>query len=64
MDIAAMSISMHQSKLIQDASLSVMKMAMDSAKVNAENMAEMLSQTQVLEHAAQPYLGSLIDIKL
>jgi hypothetical protein len=64
MDIAALSMSMSQSSLIQDASLSVMKMAMDTAKVNAANMTEMLGQNKAMERSVQPHLGGNFDMKM
>jgi hypothetical protein len=64
MDIPALSMAMSQASLLQDASLSVMKMAMDSAKVNATNMTEMLSQNRAMQQSVQPHLGGLIDIRV
>jgi hypothetical protein len=64
MDIAALSMAMSQSSLMQDASLSVMKIAMDTAKVNAANMTELLSQTSAMQQSVQPHLGSGLDIKI
>ncbi|UQD53863.1 putative motility protein [Bacillus methanolicus] len=64
MDIAALSMSMHQSKLVQDAGVSVMKIAMDSAKVNAGNLADMLIQTKAMEQSVQSHLGLKIDVRL
>ncbi|CAN7152861.1 YjfB family protein [Paenibacillus sp. LjRoot153] len=63
MDIAAMSMAMSQSSLIQDVSLSVMKMAMDTAKVNADNMTAMLNQTSAMQQSVQPHLGGNLDIR-
>ncbi|MFC7373002.1 YjfB family protein [Fictibacillus iocasae] len=57
MDIAALSIAINQSSVREQANLSVMKMAMDSSEQTAVNMAKML------ESAAQPHLGSTIDLK-
>jgi hypothetical protein len=64
MDIPAVSIAMSQSSLTQDASLSVMKMAMDTAKVNAANMTEMLSQTNAMHQSVQSHLGGRIDVRV
>ncbi|OCT13155.1 hypothetical protein A8709_20640 [Paenibacillus pectinilyticus] len=63
MDIAAMSMVMSQSSLAQNASLSVLKLAMDSAQTNATNMTEMLSQS-ALQQFVQPHLGGSIDLKV
>jgi hypothetical protein len=64
MDIPALSMAMSQASLIQDASLSVIKMAMDSAKVNTANMTEMLSQNSAMQQSVQPHLGGHIDIRV
>ncbi|MBP1931460.1 YjfB family protein [Ammoniphilus resinae] len=64
MDIAALSISLSQAKIMQEASTSVMKMAMDTAKTNAANLTDMLGQTKAVEQAMQPHLGSQLDVRL
>ena len=64
MDIAAMSMAMSQSSLMQDASLSVMKIAMDTAKVNSANMTELLGQNKAIEQSVQPHLGGRIDVRV
>jgi hypothetical protein len=64
MDIPALSMAMSQASLIQDASLSVTKMAMDTAKVNATNMTEMLGQNKAMEQSVQPHLGGNFDIRM
>lgn len=65
MDIAAMSTMISQSSIQQQASLSVLKLSMDSAKVQAADLAEMLQQsTQAMEISVNPHLGGNIDIKL
>lgn len=58
MDIPALSIMLNQSQLQKQASLSVMKMAMNTAEQNSANF------TKMLEQSVQPYLGSKVDIKL
>ncbi|MBG9544733.1 hypothetical protein ABE29_18810 [Cytobacillus firmus] len=65
MDIALMSIALNQSQVQQQASISVMKKAMDTAQGNAEFINQMMSASQVqeLQHAAQPHLGGNIDFK-
>lgn len=57
MDIAAMSIMMSQSKVQQQASISVIKMAMDAGKT------EMNEMTKMMEQSAQPHLGKNIDVQ-
>lgn len=47
MDIAQLSIAMSQSRVTESAGISVMKMAMDTGKENAENMTEMIKSTAV-----------------
>lgn len=66
MDIAAMSMNLSQAKISEMAGISVMKMAMDTSKENANAMAEMLSSSsvQVMEKSVTPHLGNTIDIKL
>jgi Putative motility protein len=57
-DIAALSIVMNQSQVQQQASLSVMKMAMTSVEQNGAE------HTKMLEQSVQPHLGSSIIIEL
>jgi hypothetical protein len=65
MDIASMSIALNQGKVQQQASLSVMKMAMGDVKQQGQGIQELLgtSNPTVNQHAAQPHLGGNIDIK-
>lgn len=58
MDIAGLSVALNQSKVMQAASLSVMKIAMDSGKQISQQMTEMLSQPQ------DPNLGRFLDTKV
>lgn len=58
MDIAAMSTVMSQMKVQQEASMSVMKMAMDTAKQNTSDM------VKTMEKSVNPHIGGNIDIKL
>ncbi|EET88866.1 conserved hypothetical protein [Clostridium carboxidivorans P7] len=58
MDIAALSIAMSQSNVIDQASISLMKMAMNTGKENAQNMIDML------EKSANPNLGQNLDIRV
>jgi Putative motility protein len=58
MDIAALSVAMNQSQIQQQASISVMKMAMNNAEQNSVEL------TKMLEQSVQSHLGSSIDLKL
>ncbi|MBY6037055.1 YjfB family protein [Fictibacillus nanhaiensis] len=58
MDIAALSVVLNHSQVQQQASLSVMKMVMNSSEQNSVNF------TKMLEQSFQPHLGSQIDLKL
>lgn len=65
MDIAAMSTMISQSNIQQQASLSVLKLSMDSAKVQAADLTQMLQQsTKAMELSVNPHLGANIDIRL
>ncbi|MEO2223823.1 YjfB family protein [Priestia megaterium] len=67
MDIALMSMSLSQGKVQQQASLSVMKMAIGNAEQQGEAVQELISSANVktLQQAAQPpHLGGSIDLKL
>lgn len=65
MDIAGMSMLLSQAKVKQQASLSVMKIAMDTSKQRVTDLVQMLQQNnKALEQAVQPHLGSNIDIRL
>ncbi|MEI2433623.1 YjfB family protein [Priestia megaterium] len=61
-----MSMSLNQGKAQQQASLSVMKMAVGNAKQQGEAVRELISSSNVkaLQQAAQPHLGGNIDLKL
>ena len=58
MDIAALSMGLSQMKLAQQASISIMKLAMDTAEVQAAEMTEMAEQSLA------PYVGGNLDISL
>ncbi|WP_226700999.1 YjfB family protein [Priestia aryabhattai] len=66
MGIALMSMSLNQGKVQQQASLSVMKIAMGKAKEQGEAVKELINSSNVkaLQQAAQPHLGRNIDLKL
>lgn len=59
MDIAAMSTMLSQANLQQQVSISVMKMAMDAAKVQAVDLTQMLQEsTKAMELSVNPHLGT------
>ena len=66
MDIALLSMALSQGQVQQQASISVLKKAMDQGEGNADLLNKMLSEVdvQAVQHAAQPHLGGNIDIKL
>ena len=63
MDIAALSMGLSQMKVVQQASISVMKMAMDTAKGQASDLSSLLesSTTKVSDNSLTPHLGRNID---
>jgi hypothetical protein len=65
MDIALMSMALSQGQAQQQASMSVMKQAMDHAEGNADFINKMMGEAnlQALQQAVQPHLGGNIDIK-
>lgn len=66
MEIALLSMALSQGQVRQQASMSVMKKAMGNAEQQSEALQKLMSttDTQAIQHAAQPHLGSSIDIKL
>ncbi|MBO0961040.1 YjfB family protein [Neobacillus sp. MM2021_6] len=66
MDIALMSMVLSQGQVQQQASMSVMKMAMGNAEQKGEAIKKLLSTNDVtaILHAAQPQLGGSIDLKV
>lgn len=68
MDIALLSMTLSQEKVQQQASISIMKQAMNSAEANMDTLLKMLGETQMpadaqaLQHAAQPHLGGNVDL--
>lgn len=58
MDIPALSIAINQTQIQHQASISIMKMAMNTAQQNNSDFIKMLEQS------FQPHLGSSVDIKL
>ncbi|MBF8982964.1 YjfB family protein [Lutibacter sp. B2] len=58
MDIAAISTILSQAKVQQQASLSVMKMTMDTSKVQSAQL------TKIMEQSVNPHMGRGLDIQL
>ncbi len=61
-----MSMALSQGKAKQEASMSVMKMAMGNAEQQGEAIQKLISTADVaaVQHAAQPHLGGNIDLKV
>lgn len=65
MDIAALSMGLSQMQVAQQASISVMKMVMDTTKVQAIDLTQMLeASTKMMEQSIVPHIGKTIDISL
>ncbi|WP_350344140.1 YjfB family protein [Proteinivorax tanatarense] len=65
MDIVALSIGLNQMKLQNEVSTSVMKMAMDSAEGQANDMTKILeANTKMMEQSVNSNLGANIDLKV
>ena len=64
MDIALMSMALSQGKIQQQASVSVMKMAMGNATQQGEALQQLMgtSNPTAIQHAAQPHLGGNVDL--
>jgi hypothetical protein len=62
MDIAAVSVIMSQTQVQQSASMSVMKMAMQTAQQEAVDLVQALNSTSAVQAAAQPHLGTKLDV--
>lgn len=58
MDVAKVSIAMNQAQLQQQANLSVMKKAMNTAEMNGDALIEMLNNS-----VPHPNLGGKVDVK-
>lgn len=65
MDIALMSMALSQSKVQQQASLSVMKMAMGDAKQQGEALQKLMgtADAAAIQRVAQPHLGGSVDLR-
>lgn len=60
-----MSMNLSQAKISEMAGISVMKIAMDTSKENANMINELLgTNVQAMERSVTPHLGNSIDIKL
>lgn len=65
MDIPALSISLNQKKVQLQASTSIMKMAMTTAKDQSIDLLKMLeTNTKLMEQSVNPHIGVNVDIKL
>lgn len=65
MDIAALSIISNHAQVKQQASLSVMKMVMNTATEQNNAMLEMVSEAgKALELSVNPHLGSKLDVSV
>jgi hypothetical protein len=65
MDIAALSTSLSQMKVSQQAGVSVLKMAMDTGQSQMTDMLQILEvNTKIMEQSITSNLGGNIDIKL
>ena len=65
MDIVAMSTMLNQVKVQQQASISVMKMAMDTGRTQMNDMVQMIQEnTKIMDQSVNPHIGRNIDISL
>lgn len=62
MNVAALSMSMSHTKVKQESSVAIMKMAMDAAKVQAEAMNKMLEANMEILESMDPYVGENVDV--
>lgn len=63
MNVAALSVMLSQSQVKQQANLSVMKMAMNTAEQSTVNMTRMMSGDQGAQQAAT-HIGQHLDIRV
>lgn len=64
MDIAVLSMNLSQMQVAQQAGISVMKMAMDSAKEQSGELAQLFAfSSKTLEQSVNPQLGANIDVQ-
>ncbi|SFQ11218.1 YjfB family protein [Salibacterium halotolerans] len=66
MDIAGASIAHSQAQVKQQASMAVMKKAMDTSEQQSNLMNEMLDKSgaQAIQQAAQPHKGASVDLSV
>ena len=65
MDIAALSIISNHAQVKQQASLSVMKMVMNTSSEQTNAMLEMVSEAnKALELSVNPHLGNKLDVSV
>ncbi|MBO8159036.1 YjfB family protein [Thermosyntropha sp.] len=65
MDIAAYSVVFSQAKLAQNVGVSVLKMAMEQAEGQMNDMLKIMQvNTQLMERAVMPHLGANINVKV
>ena len=65
MDIAALSMGLSQMQVAQQAGISVMKLAMDTAVNQTANLTQMLeASAQSMELSVTPHLGTNIDVSI
>ena len=63
MDIAALSMNISQMKVAQEASVSVLEMAIDSMKGQSVDLTQILEvNTKMIEQSVNPHIGENIDI--
>lgn len=58
MDIATLSINLNQAKVAHEASIAVMKLAMETGKQTANE------QVKMIEKSIDPNLGKIIDVSV
>ncbi|THE12350.1 putative motility protein [Bacillus timonensis] len=65
MDIALMSMALSQGQIQQQASMSVMKMAMGDAKQDGDALQKLLNTADpsAIQRATQPHIGGNIDLR-
>lgn len=65
MDIAALSMAMSQTEVKQQASVSMLKKAMDQTGEQSAALDKLMASTDVqqMQQAAQPHLGGSVDVK-
>lgn len=65
MDIAALSMVLSQMKVKQEASISVIKMAMDQGTSQVADLTKMLdANTKMMEQSVDPHVAAILDITL